>query len=420
MAKQWELDIAELKKLHESEKAALLKENTRLKEMIRDKENLPQISANPKGKTLEIQNKQLRDELPNLNSAKAAIQLELNKLQSTTNTLRTERTQTLSRLNEAIQNEQKMQTEMESVNQLLEASELTCSNLEKLLQECEAEKNELLEQLDNSNYEVESQAKPKGLVIYDAVMEKVAKNLGDKLCWTHQPSTISELELNNHTEAFEAADLVLFLTGSTDIRNGMKGLEAYGKLRKVTETAKEKSKVVIAEIAPTNRKGAAGHVSVFNYKLSKMADVTMISSNPKIVKEEFLNANDELCDNAVSMIVKKINNEIVPPETLKTSTTSSTKTATNNNIEWSMHEFIELKPNQVGRIIGIRGTTITSLTRKYDVSMKIGKWGESKKENKELKDIEWKTDGVIVSGSSNNVVSVIAEIKKILAKDYVK
>jgi myosin heavy subunit len=411
MARDNELEVTELRENNESAQTLLRIENTRLNDeltkLTKDKENVLHNSANAKIKSLESQNKQLKDNL-------SSLQRDINKMQSTINTLQIEKSEAIAKSNETIRNESKLQNDLEAVNQLLEASEIDRKKLEKLLQECESEKNELLEHLDNSNYGTEPQAKPRALVIYDNVMEKVAKNLDDKFTWTYRTTTISEMKTSDYIEAFDLADLVLFLIGSSDIRGGTKGLDAFGKLRRVVEAAKDRSKVVIAEIAPTCKRGAAGHVSVFNYKLSKMQDVTVIASNPKMVKDELLNENDELCEVAVTTIVKKINQELLPPETLKT--LAATKPETDSTC--TVNEFVELKSNQVGRVIGQRGTTITSLTRKFDVTMRIGKWGEPKKDNKD--NIEMKTDGVIVTGLASNVFNVINEIRKILDKEYVK
>ena len=414
MARCSETEISHLRIEYESQKSLLLDENKRLSEQLAEMSNNKENSlqhVNTKIQTLESQNKILQNRISNANNSKLESQQEMAQLQKLVSALNKEKA-------EATQNESKMRKDLDAVNHLLEASEASCKKLEKLLNECELEKSELLEQLDNSNYDAESPCKPLGLVLYDEVMEKVAKNLDGRFNWSYQATNIADLEIRDYCEHFESADLTLFLIGSSDIRGGMKGLEAFGKLKKIVDAVKEMSTVVIAEIAPTCRKGAAGHVSVFNYKLSKMsmADTTVITSNPKTVKDELLNENDNLCEEAVRMIVKKINQELVVPATLKSPT--SARPTSESTPSRTINEFLELKPNQVGRVIGQRGTTITSLTRKFEVNIRVGKWGEPKRDDRD--NIDMKTDGVIISGKLPNVSNVICEIRKILAKEYTK
>jgi predicted RNA-binding protein YlqC (UPF0109 family) len=293
---------------------------------------------------------------------------------------------------------------LEETTQSLEASETEVINAMGLLKECQAEKNELLEQLDSSANSMDSESKkpkPKGLVVTDSVTNDVASKVNANIEWCHMNSTLNDIN-DDMLQEFQKADLVVLLLGAVDIRNGMKGLEAFGKLKTLALRLCTSTKVFVTEIPPSNQPGASGHISLFNYKLGKLTDLSphiqFIETNTRsILKKEILGENDELSAIACTMFAEALNQKITMPETLKTQHESLTP-----NDNYRSTELVPLKAHQIGRVIGQQGSTISSLSKKFEVTMKIGRWVERSRDKKQE---EQKMDGVIITGLLRNVMA---------------
>jgi predicted nucleic acid-binding Zn-ribbon protein len=312
-----------------------------------------------------------------------------------------------------------MNEKLEEATQSLESSGGEAAKLRQLLSECESEKNELLEQLDNSVQSIpESGPKPRGIVLVDNVTKLVAEKLQASINWLPIKSSLDVPE--NVVTDLQRCDIVLFLTGSEDIRGGAKGVAVFSKLKSVINKIVGNTKVVVAELPPTTVRGAAAQVTLFNYKLAKITDsfpeVTFVATNPKAaLKHELLDENDDLSENARCSIARELGC-ISPPDTIKPQGAANfTEASGCADPTYKLTELIQLQQKQIGRVIGAQGSNIIRLSKKHNVTLRIGKWSEPRRDNKN--EMEGKMDGVIVSGLATNVKAAANEIRLITSKD---
>ena len=306
--------------------------------------------------------------------------------------------------------------------QSLETSENETEKLRQLLCESENEKCELLEQLDSSVLSGPDffGPKPRGMVVYDNVTKSLVEKLGSNINW--QPIK-SSLDLPESLLGEMAGlDIILFLTGSEDIRGGAKGAQVFSKLKLVLSKLADHTKIVVAELPPTSIRGAAAQITLFNFKLAKISEifpnVVYIASNPKaVLRNELLDENDDLSESAISSIAKELSN-ISPPENIKPhfpcAKEASNSTASISDSSYKLTELIQLQQRQIGRVIGIQGSTITKLSKKHSVTLRIGKWSEPKRDNRT--EMENKMDGVIITGLINNVTAAADEVRSIISR----
>ena len=364
--------------------------------------------------------KTLKSQITNLNHELTHVKGK-NSVLSTQNTSAKEKLLALENSNRKLTSQVVELTEkFEAATSSLDASERDTTKLRQLLSESELEKQELLEQLDNSCHSVElhnSMPKAKGLILFDKITVPVAKALNCNIKWNYVESSLA---FNDDivTEMI-ASDIVLFLTGSLEVRKGLKGMDAYNRLKSVISKICDKTKVVIAELPPTNQKGAAGYISLLNYKLSRLPNslktIEFIASNPKSTpKHEIIDENDQLKESATRIICQELERNIHPPDTIKTQSEFKVP-QTVDQTPFSLTAMVDLKPNQIGRVIGSQGSTISRLTKKHMVTMRIGKWSEPKRDKKTEHDE--KTDAVIISGLSNNVKSAVEAVHDLIVSE---
>jgi predicted RNA-binding protein YlqC (UPF0109 family) len=189
-------------------------------------------------------------------------------------------------------------------------------------------------------------------------------------------------------------------------------VNAFAKLRSTIAKIAGSTKVVLAELPPTTKKGAAAQITLFNYKLPRLADtfpeVTVMESNPKDkLRQEILDENDELLEDAIKFIGKELS-RITPPDVVKPTCSANLTTASIPEQTYKLTELIQLQQRQIGRVIGAQGSTITKLSKKYSVQLRVGKWSEPKRDNKH--EMENKMDGVIGTGNFGNVKTAAEEI----------
>lgn len=85
---------------------------------------------------------------------------------------------------------------------------------------------------------------------------------------------------------------------------------------------------------------------------------------------------------------------------------------TNTETSHEITELVQLKPKQIGRVIGSQGSTISRLRKKHSVIMRIGRWSEPKKDKRN--EMDEKTDAVIISGLSCNVKAAATSVRQII------
>ena len=196
----------------------------------------------------------------------------------------------------------------------------------------------------------------------------------------------------------------------------------FSKLKLVLSKLADHTKIVVAELPPTSIRGAAAQITLFNFKLAKISEifpnVVYIASNPKaVLRNELLDENDDLSESAISSIAKELSN-ISPPENIKPhfpcAKEASNSTASISDSSYKLTELIQLQQRQIGRVIGIQGSTITKLSKKHSVTLRIGKWSEPKRDNRT--EMENKMDGVIITGLINNVTAAADEVRSIISR----
>ena len=317
--------------------------------------------------------------------------------------------------NEKLQkNYNDIKSEFSVQQKVIESSDSELTRLQQLLSQLELERNDLLEQLDVSNNSLDTEVaggsrRPVGLAICDLVTETVANKLSRNVDWHLVVTNMNNLQKIDET-LLEKADIILFLIGAEDIRKGLKGIEIFSTMKPVLLRAAELSKVYVAEIPPTTKPGASGHVSIINYKLSKVEGITVINTARRdSLKDELLDASDNLTNATVQAMADLINIKIILPTTLKTLNSSKEECS---HEPYRLSQLVKLKANQIGLVIGQKGATISGLCKKHSVAMRIGKWGEAARGKKdELSDM---TDGLLIEGVSYNVKNAAEAVSSIL------
>ena len=359
----------------------------------------------------------------------AALKPELNNSKK----LMKESEQTIDKLNEEIKKlestldesnknwelqNSKLKTDLIEIHEVLEKNEEELCNTKELLSEKLNENQELLEQLDvsgsteNDNSSIQ---KAKGLIVADSVTSAVAKHIRNcNIEW----AIIMNNDLDESMKIeMDRADIIVLLTGSEAIRKGNKGLEVFKKVRSLIAYGQTVcSKIVACEAPPTLKPGAAGHISLYNFKMSKMSGVQFLQSNPQMTKSDILSEEDFLNPAAVLKISQKINENITSPEKLKLPSSGACHVASGQSAQnINMYELFPLKVNQIGKIIGQRGETIIGLSKRFDVAMRVGKWYEPKKEKRD--EYEEKMNAVLISGLSVKVAEAASAVKCILMEE---
>ena len=367
--------------------------------------------------TQDAENKSLTDENTALQHEIQSMRTDQVKLREATNeNLKLMKTIDTLKGKMALSEAQRKQleTKLDDCLQVQDESEKEYRKVKQLLEEVESERTELLEQLDSSNASVEtdsSQPKPIGIVVFDKVAEPIVSRLDTKVTWEKKLTNLEEMV---NLSELSHADIVLLMIGSEDIRGGMKGQEAFAKLKAIITEVRKDTSVVVMDIPPSNQRGASGRISLMNFKLGKLEleNVKFIETTSKsTLREEILDQNDALLDQAVAHISRQINATLTIPTTLKIRNVPSMQIPVAEQ-SYYMQEVVKIEKKDIGKIIGKSGSTITRLSKDFGVNLNIGKWSEPKRENKE--EFEQKMDGVLIMGNSNDVKEAAHAIRNLL------
>ena len=306
------------------------------------------------------------------------------------------------------------------IEELKDVQANTLSDLDmcqRKLEDSETERMEMIEQLaaDNS---LNSSTKPKakGTVLCDEAMKPVLKHLQeDKIEWYFDEVDLKQLKgAKEAIDKLSKTDIILFLTGSTDIRQGMKGHDAFNILHKVAQELS--TTVVICPIAPSHIKGTSVQVSLLNYKIDKMElKDTQVINIPLtgLTKKDIIDENDNLTPKAIECYANSINSQIREP-TIKPPT-GACANITETESPQKMQAVYEVQHSQIGKVIGKSGGMINRISRDFNVTLNIGKWSEPKKDNRdEFDDV---MQAVLITGLSNDVKKAIKFIENLLSSE---
>jgi hypothetical protein len=254
------------------------------------------------------------------------------------------------------------------------------------------------------------------MIFTDSVMSEIAKKINVNVEWCLKSCTLNDIDDSMLHEA-QKADIVILMVGAADIRNGMKGLEAFSKYKSLAQKLCASTKVIVTEIPPSIQQGVSGHISLFNYKLNKLADLSpqiqyIPSNSGSVLKHEILDENDELSLTAIAMVAKAVNEATIVPDTLKSQ--NEARPCTDTPHDYRTIELVPLKSHQIGRVIGQQGSTISNLSKKYGVTMRIGRWMERSRDRKQ--EMEQKMEGVIITGLLDNVIATAEFIRSLINK----
>jgi predicted nucleic acid-binding Zn-ribbon protein len=402
--------ISELDKIRNEneERNKLLEELDQANQLLMDSElELSRVKLQ-----LTNSDKQRNASIKEVDDLKTSLKKQLNRFKQESDIAQRENAKLKEKMDDLLEQKTKLNTDLSDKAKLLDNTQSELARLTQLLDELEQEKSDLLEHLDASSHSLNASSschKPYGLAIIDSSTEAIFPRLNSNVQW--QSLSMSTDELTNISQSqLERADIILYLIGGHDIQNGKKGRDVYEKLNVSINRASQVTSVYVAEVPPTNKRGALGQVTIANYKISKMDGIHFISTNPKgLTKDEMLSDDDSLTERAISTIAGSINTSMKIPSKLKTHQQSydfSSQPAS----PYKVMELVRLKSNQIGLIIGQKGATITRLCKEHAVAMKIGKWSEPSRG----KEMEERMDGVLIDGMSNNVRSAVDAVNTLL------
>ena len=284
------------------------------------------------------------------------------------------------------------------------------STTQQQLQDCETEKNELIEQIANVSNTEENERKTNAIMIYD----NISQSLRNKLTHPKIDFEYLHLDLRNTTSSMaklNSADVLVFMIGGKLIEEGMKGLSVYKLLTDLI--SKLDNQVYVIPVPPMALTGVSSQISLLNYKLNKMSqsDRLHVMDIPfmGIPRDQVLDQNQTLAYPIQEIICKEVSKiEAIPlPKQVPSTCTIAPEVES-----YEMTALIEIQPHHIGKIIGKSGSNISKIRKEHQVAMSIGRWCEPKRENRD--DYATVMDAVSVTGLSSDVKKATKRIQDIV------
>lgn len=256
---------------------------------------------------------------------------------------------------------------------------------------------ELLDQFSNheENSAQAAASKPIGLVFYDDITESCVSKLKSTISWSKIKKGLGDI---TDADGINEADLVLVLTGASEIESGVSAFHLHQTLRRLLLDNNGQTLIYVANLPPNNN--ARVQVDLYNHKLNSME-----SENVHIIKMKFHGSKLELVGyNGSTPSQKCISlyddalQAIPAPTNLKS---KNPATSGESKVDFDISTVIPIKPEFVGRIIGKSGKVIKGITSECNVRMSFGNWKEKTSESRE--DEPESFTGVMIKGRAANV-----------------
>ncbi len=175
-------------------------------------------------------------------------------------------------------------------------------------------------------------------------------------------------------------DIILVLTGSEDMKNGLNGKDIYDDVMEQMRPFAERSAVYISQLPPIALANIRRERAVYNYKLQTLNDdkIKMVNTD-KAARGKRVMGNDgiTLSDEGVDVFATFIRNEItIPPPESRGHRIYEPEPQD----ESKRTEFVEIDGKNIGAVIGKGGANIREITETHGVNIAIGKWVDKRKE----------------------------------------
>ena len=283
--------------------------------------------------------------------------------------------------------------------------ELTRSSL----LERESDYTDLLDQLSNheENFASQSTPKPNGIVFFDDITECLISKLKPSINWNKIKKGISDID---ESDGIKDADIVLIVTGSSEIATGTTAFHLHQALRRTLNKYCEDTQFYVTSLPPNN--SARVQIDLYNHKLANL-DI----KNSCVLKLKFIGSKLDLVNfNGTTPSPKCISmfDEILQSITVPTVVKSKRSAATSDS-SFEVTAIMQIKPVLVGRIIGKNGNVIKRITTDCDVRISFGSWKERNSESKE--DDADSFTAAMIKGLSANVNRAMDQINVIIKSD---
>lgn len=270
---------------------------------------------------------------------------------------------------------------------------------------------ELLEQFsshEESSLSAQS-TKPVGLVFYDDITEQIATKLPSTIKWNKIKKSLSDID---ESDGYSEVDIVLLLTGASEIINGVSAFQQHQVLKQQLSTIGAHCAVYATSLPPNNK--ARIQMDLFNHKFSNM---TGDGSNVNLIKLKFLGSKLDLVNfdgftpNSKCLSLFEIALQgIKAPSTIKDKANDPSKSTKSD--DFNVTAVVPVKSELVGRIIGKGGSVIRKIIEDCQVKISFGNWKERTSEARE-EDPECFT-GVLIRGRIGNVKRAIDWVSDII------
>jgi hypothetical protein len=184
--------------------------------------------------------------------------------------------------NESARLSDKLKTCVSERDEISKDLELTRSSL----MEREHDYADLLDQFSNheENNTPQAACKPSGIVFFDEITESCVSNLKPSICWNKIRKGLGEI---CESDNIKNADIVLILSGSSEIASGVSAFHLHQTLKRILAENCDQTQVYVAYLPPNNN--ARVQVDLYNHKLNMME-----SDNVHILKVKFLGSKLDL------------------------------------------------------------------------------------------------------------------------------
>ena len=302
------------------------------------------------------------------------------------------------------------------------------ARLSELLRKCNSEKDEMEKDLDltrssllekehdyaelldqfsshEENSAAQSAIKPNGIIFYDDITECCISKLKSSINWNKIKKGLLDI---SETDEIKSADVVVILTGASEIASDKSAFHLLQSLRRLLADVGEQTLIYLVTLPPNNN--ARVQVDLYNHKLCSMD-----GENLKVLKIKFLGSKLDLVSyNGYSLNSKCISlyddalQSVIAPPSLK----SKELPVEPMKSDFNVTAVIPIKPELVGRIIGRNGSVIKKITSDYKVKMSFGNWREKSNENRD-EDPESFT-AVMIKGLAHNVNQATSMVNEII------
>lgn len=312
---------------------------------------------------------------------------------------------------------------------------LTKSEYAQLMSECDDlkaehtdltdEKTSLLDKLDGyaeANPQKDKQpVKPRVLVITDSGLVVVQNHLKSTLKTDFEFTEVDNLDdLENMIKCEENTTtlgdyrVVVLMVGTADLKVGTDSETAFAAMTRCLNALSEITNLCVLQIPLVKCpcKKTMGEFASFNHKISKIdqQDIQIVCSSKLgvIARSKLVEADGmTLSDFGGAKYAALITQELSIPDKTPVDTTPDISPDGSEQVK----EFVVVKPEMMGLVIGYNAKTKNALSKQHGVRISSGKYTE----HKGAKAIQGKTlDGLLIEGQRSKVIKTKVAIQTMI------